>query len=111
MQIDNIGLKKGKVDHEVLRETWKIAYMATGTPSRRPGALTIEQMLWMLATVGQSVAHVLVDVRENLDALLKQNEQSDVHRQELFDQLQTSLQDVSQILTAPAVPNNGAEIH
>jgi len=111
MQVDNIGLKDGKVDHEVLRDTWKIAYAATGTPSRRPGALSIEQMLWMLATVGQSVAHILVDIRENLDALLKQNRESDVQRQELFDQLNTCLQDFNQVMSAPPISELEAETH
>lgn len=74
MKPDRIDLKDGKVTHEILQDAWKIAYDATGTPSRRPGAMTIEQMLWMVATATQAVAHVLVDVRESIDASVKQNE-------------------------------------
>lgn len=106
MEPDRIDLKGGKVTHKVLQDAWRIAYHVTGTASKRPGALSIEQMLWLVATATQAVAHVLVDVRENLDTLLKQNEQSEAHREQLFDQLHTSLGDFREALSAPPISQN-----
>lgn len=62
----------GKVDHDVLEDNWKIAYGALGLDfNAEPNS---KQLLYLRGTALQSIAHVLVDLRESVDASTKQNE-------------------------------------
>ena len=61
-----------KINHDVLADNWKIAFQALGLAhDTQPN---IKQLLYMKDTAIQSVAHVLVDLRESIDASVKQNE-------------------------------------
>lgn len=65
-------MSNGKVDHDVLEDNWKIAYRALGLDfDAEPNS---KQLLYLRGTALRSIAHVLVDLRESVDASTRQNE-------------------------------------
>lgn len=64
---------EGKVGHDTLSESWEIAYQALAL--EMGVAPNKKELLHIIASVLQSIAHTLVDVRESLDTFNRQSQE------------------------------------